>query len=203
LNVVIQRYDGAPVDPQRWEIVAAAVNTTDRARPVETLHDEFARAHFFDLSRADELSARGFTREASGVVIVPSALHAGRHLEWRDDEFDEKTIIRTATGERAEAGPPFRGRATERTHAGSAMLEVILGSRDVHGEAFWWTDTTVRAVVVQPTQPLAAASLTELKEQTLAQSLDGRSEVQAAQIVAAAVAQGMQVQLVERWEVQP
>jgi hypothetical protein len=71
----------------------------------------------------------------------------------------------------------------------------------MHDEAIWWADDGARAVVVEPAQPLAAASVVTLRLTPLPESLEGRSEVRSAQLVAAAIARGvLDTQLVERWE---
>jgi hypothetical protein len=200
-DVVIHRYQGLPIPPQRWTIAGAGLSGDDRTPLVVELRDDFARAQYFDLSEGDQLSARGFTSEVSGGVLVPGNPTHGTVIESKDDTFDEKIIPDPA--EREEL-PRARRHATTRAPHRSPLLELVSGSFDMHDESRWWADDGRRAVVVQATQPLAVASVDLLKRQALPESLEGRSVVQASQILAAAVARGMRgVQLVEAWETKP
>ena len=196
-NVTISRYDGADVAAQRWEIKGAGIRRGQLLPVAEILRDEFPRAHYFSLSESDQLSARSFTQEVSGVLLVPGDIVAGRHIECPDNDFDEKVILN-----RNQVVAPNPRRGIDRIGPTSAVFDAALGSRRMHEEQIWWADSGVRAVIVQPTQPLAAASVSTLAELALPLPLDSQSEVQAAQTFAAAVAGGMRgAQLVERWEV--
>jgi hypothetical protein len=200
-GIVIQRYQGLPIAAQRWTIAGASVSDEGPTPLSADLRDDFARAQYFDLSEGAQLSARGFTSEVSGGVVVPSHSVHGALIEAKDDTFDEKVIHDPSE---AVAQPRTRRRATTRAPHRSPLLELVSGSFDVHEESRWWTDGGERAVVVAPTQPLAAARVDSLQAEALPESLKGRSVVEASQILATAVAHGMRgVQLVEAWETKP
>jgi hypothetical protein len=200
-GIVIQRYQGLPIPAQRWTVAGAGVSDEEPTPLADELRDDFARAQFFDLSEGDQLSARGFTSEVSGGVLIPSNPTFGTVIDSKDDAFDERVI-----NDPTEVVPGTRTRrhATTRMPGRSPNLELITGAFDIHDELKWWTGGGERAVVVKLAQPLAAASVDSLQRHALGESLEGRSVVEASQIVAAAVTQGMRgVQLVEAWEIEP
>ncbi len=200
-GITVQRFQGLPIAPQRWTVAGAGLSDDDRKPLAVELRDDFARAQYFDLSEGDQLSARGFTSEVSGGVVVPASPSHGTVIEAKDDTFDEKVIADPAE---QVTLPRTRHRATTRAPLASPFLELVSGAFDMHDEARWWTDQGRRAVVVHATQPLAAASVDSMQRQILAESLEGRSVVQASEILAAAAAQGLRgVQLVEAWETKP
>jgi hypothetical protein len=198
-NVIVQRYEGARIAPQLWEIAGVGTRVGQPETMGDLLRDEFPRAHYFELDESQQLAARGFTQEVSGVTLAATAVSAGKAIDCPDDDFDEKVVMRRD----AAPAAPDRRRGFARIAATTPLFEAVLGSRRMHDETIWWADAGARAVVVEPTQPLAAASVLTLQRTPLPDSLEGRSEVRSAQLVAAAISRGVRdTQLVERWEVE-
>ena len=69
-NVTISRYDGADLHAAAVGNQGRRHQSADQLSRGDALRDEFPRAHYFGLSESDQLSARGFTREVSGVLLV-------------------------------------------------------------------------------------------------------------------------------------
>jgi hypothetical protein len=196
--VVIQRYDGASVSHQRWDIAGAQSATTGVTWPTsQVLRSEFPRANYFDLSESDQLAAQGFTQEICGVMLDAGAVATGRAVASPEEEFDEKVIMQR---DQAAATPRERRRGI-RIPPSTPLLEATLSSRRMHEETIWWDSDRPRAVVVRQTQPLAIGSVTTLQEQPISASVAERSEVAAVQQFVLAKGDRRDLQLVERWEV--
>ena len=198
-DIVVHRYQGLPLDrPQLWTLLGATVRDAGTPeRFVTDLRDEFPRAQYFDLTDGDQLSARGFSSERSGGVMVPSDSIAGHVIESPDDAFDEKIV--PAPGE--PETPRVRHRAISRIPQGLPFYELAAAGGDIHQRLGWWRGDGRLGVAVSRTQPLAVAQVDTLRPVAFAEPLDGRSLVQASQMVAAAIARGVRgVQLVEALE---
>jgi hypothetical protein len=138
LGVAIQRVGAArPADGPRFDI--ERVEAGGERQESDEVREEFAPAHFFELSDAEKLSRRSFESLRGGVAVRASARLAGGPAVRRRIEYDA-VIIDTELQRRREARFPalvenydleVRGSAAARSDA----ARVARGPRSTLGES--------------------------------------------------------------------
>ena len=145
LGVTIQRFNGAPVTEQRWEITAASLGPGRPDARGEQLPEHFALGQFFALSDDEQLSAPAFKRFPAGYGLTATGIVMSKHRD-ANLSFDTAVVLGEQRGEPYELNGPQR----------DPRLELVAAA-DGASHPLWW-DAPRRGVTVAAETPVALAS---------------------------------------------
>jgi hypothetical protein len=186
-DVQISRYQNRPVPGQTWTLAAAQLADSAPVVRGEATHDHFAAGEFLELTETEKLTRPAYESFNSGAVLTPVGTIAG---ELRAVNMDFEVVLI----------PEIRVGAMPSLFT-SVAAESYLQVRDLHSQRRFWHSATLKPVVVQTSQPLAAASTETLRVvefESLPAGLTAARQAAESRFGVLGIESG--VQIVERWE---
>lgn len=188
LRIPIDRYLNLQIERQTWTIEQAAIGSGDTIAFRDDTQDEFVTSHFLTLSEDEQLARPAFEFFASGVTLTPPGV-VSAPLRMVDTDFETKFIPEQPRP--SSFGSVFVDLASE----------ALLAIDDLHRNDATWIPRETRAVLVSPSQPMAAVTTVDMRVQSVVRATDGfTATLEAARQQFGQVGPAAAVQVVEAWE---